>query len=252
MFIFEVFLHLKGPLVANFNERCAITSRKYIAKQGINILKVSQKHKLLRLHFSVFCFRIIASIIFEMFYPCKTLVATVNEICALTSRKYIVERSKNLWKTKIVLLILPRFFFREYTVYYKLLLFIQINFLDFFNFKKHFGGYFQGNACTYFQKICAWIRYTNAKFVTDKLIFSIALLHFCFRKKALLILIFQTFLPLKEHLVATFCENVCTHFQKIYIWTRHQHSKFVRETSTFSVALLRFCFREIAWKSKFS
>ena len=54
MLIFEVFLHLKGPLVATFNERCAITSKKYIAKQGMNILKVSQKHKLLRSYFSVF------------------------------------------------------------------------------------------------------------------------------------------------------------------------------------------------------
>ena len=54
MLIFEVFLHLKGPLVATFNESRAITPRKYTVEQGINISKVSQKHKLLLLYFSVF------------------------------------------------------------------------------------------------------------------------------------------------------------------------------------------------------
>ena len=54
MLIFQVFLHLKGPLVATFNEECAITFRKYLAEQSINIPKVSQKHKLLRSQFSVF------------------------------------------------------------------------------------------------------------------------------------------------------------------------------------------------------
>ena len=44
MLIFEVFLHLKGPLVATFNKTCAIFSRKNVAEQGINILKISQKH----------------------------------------------------------------------------------------------------------------------------------------------------------------------------------------------------------------
>ena len=43
-------------------------------------------------------------------------MVTVDEICALTSRKFVVQRSKNLWKTKIALVILPLFCFREYTM----------------------------------------------------------------------------------------------------------------------------------------
>ena len=64
MLIFEVFLHLKGPLVATFNERCVITSRKYIPEQGINILKLSQKHELLRSHFSVFALILASRMLF--------------------------------------------------------------------------------------------------------------------------------------------------------------------------------------------
>ena len=179
-------------------------------------------------------------------------MVTVNEMCALTSRKFVVQRSKNLWKTKIALVILPRFCFREYTFYYKLLLFIQIKFLDFFNFKKHFGGYFQWNACTYFQKICGWISYTNVKFIRDKLIFLFALLHFCFGKKALKMLNFQTFLPLKEPLVATFCETCALTSRKCAFEPGISIPNLLEKLQFFLAALLHFCVREIAWKSKFS
>ena len=176
-------------------------------------------------------------------------MATFNEISALTSRKYVVQRSKNLWEAKIALVILPRFCYREYTFYYKLLLFIQIKFLDFFNFKKHFGGYFQLNACTYFQKICGWIRYTNTKFIRDKLIFSVAVLRFCFRKKALN---FQTFLPLKEPSVAAFCETCALTSRKCAFEPGISIPNLLEKLQLFLVVLLRFCFRETAWKSKFS
>ena len=179
-------------------------------------------------------------------------MVTVNEICALTSRKYVVQRSKRLWKTKIALVILPRFCFKEYTFYYKLLLFIQIKFLDFFNFKKHFRSHFQWNPCTYFQKICCWIRYTNAKFIREKLIFSVVLLPFCFRKKALKMLNFQTFLPLKELLVATFCETCALTSRKCAFEQGISIPNLPEKLQFFLVALLRFCFRKIAWKSKFS
>ena len=51
---FWAFLPLQGPLVVTFNETRGLTSKKYIAKQGIDIPKVLQKHKLLWSHFSVF------------------------------------------------------------------------------------------------------------------------------------------------------------------------------------------------------
>ena len=159
-------------------------------------------------------------------------MATVNEICALTCRKYVVQRSKSFWKTKIALVKLPGFCFREYTLYYKLLLFMQIKFLDFLNFKKRFGGYFQWNVCTYFQKICGWIRYSNAKFIRDKLIFSVIFLCFCLEKKLKNAKFSDIFIS-KRTFDGYFLWNVCPHFQKMYIRTRHQHFKFFRETSIF-------------------
>ena len=41
--IFQGFLPLKGPLVATFSETRALTSRKYVAEQGMN---VNRKHEL--------------------------------------------------------------------------------------------------------------------------------------------------------------------------------------------------------------
>ena len=70
MLIFEVFLHLKEPLLATFNERSAITSKKYVAEQGINILKVSQKHKLFRSFLSVFAL-IASRMLFLRFFVLK-------------------------------------------------------------------------------------------------------------------------------------------------------------------------------------
>ena len=32
---------------------------------------------------------------------------------------------------------------------------------------RHFGGYFQWKACTNFQKICSWARYTDAKLIKN-------------------------------------------------------------------------------------
>ena len=38
----------KNELVALFNETCALTSRKYVVQQGLNVLKSSaENHKLL-------------------------------------------------------------------------------------------------------------------------------------------------------------------------------------------------------------
>ena len=51
---FNSFLPLRDALVASFNKRHAPTSRKYVDDQGMNILKSSEKHKLLLSHSSVF------------------------------------------------------------------------------------------------------------------------------------------------------------------------------------------------------
>ena len=49
MLTFEVFIVIKGPQVATFNETLVLNF-----EQGINISKVSEKHKMLRLNSSVF------------------------------------------------------------------------------------------------------------------------------------------------------------------------------------------------------
>ena len=41
------FLPLKKPLVATFNEMRALTPRKYVVEQRLNVLKSSEKHELL-------------------------------------------------------------------------------------------------------------------------------------------------------------------------------------------------------------
>ena len=51
--------------------------------------------------------------------------------------------------------------------------------------------------------------------------------------------------------MATFKKQLLTHFQKICIWTRQEHSRFIWETLNFLVAFLRFCFRKTTVKSKF-
>ena len=48
------FLSLKKTLVATFNETCTVISRKYVFEEGMNVLKSSEKHKLLWSHFYVF------------------------------------------------------------------------------------------------------------------------------------------------------------------------------------------------------
>ena len=80
---------------------------------------------------------------------------------------------------------------------------------------------------------------------------------------------FHSFFISKKILGDYFRGNACTHFQKICIWFRHDHSKFIRDTSkfwshssifaleeqpqnlnfcsfliSFLVALLHFCFRK--------
>ena len=53
MLNFQGFFKSKRALVATFCKTRALTSRKYIAEESIDLPKPSQKHELLRLHSSV-------------------------------------------------------------------------------------------------------------------------------------------------------------------------------------------------------
>ena len=67
---------------------------------------------------------------------------------------------------------------------------------------------------------------------------------FAKKKKPLKIVNFRIFLSLKEPLVATFRFGL----RKICTWIKHELSKFVRETLSFLIALVRFYFRKKASK----
>ena len=88
-----------------------------------------------------------------------------------------------------------------------------LNFRSFFTSNRPFGGYFQWNACTYFQKICSWTRYSDAKLIKNILNFLVTLLRFCFRKQPKN-LNFQSFLPLKDTLSDTFSETRAPTYRK--------------------------------------
>ena len=105
-------------------------------------------------------------------------MATFNETRAPTSRKYIGEEGipptnwSNTFQT----------FWLHSSVFALEEQPEKLNSQSFFTSKKLFGGYFQWNACTYYQKICSRTRYPNAKLIKNILTFLVALLGFCFTK----------------------------------------------------------------------
>ena len=103
-----------------------------------------------------------------------------------------------------------------------------------FCFKRNFGGYFEWNACNYFQKIWSPTRYET--YIRNNYISLVSFLRFCFRIITSKMLIFQGFLPLKKRLVATFSEA-----RALSSRARYERSKFFRNSYTFSVALRHFC-----------
>ena len=52
---------------------------------------------------------------------------------------------------------------------------------------------------------------------------------------------FYGFIISRRIVGGNFQGNACSNFQKICIWTRHDHSTFIRETSSILVAVLRVC-----------
>ena len=97
-----------------------------------------------------------------------------------------------------------------------------------FTSKRPLGGYFHWNACAYFQKICCLTRYSNTKLIeTFQTIWSHSSV-FAFEEQ-LKNLNFQSFLPLRDPLVATFSET-CAPTSRKYVaeqgivmlnWSKH-------------------------------
>ena len=116
---------------------------------------------------------------FQSFLPLiDTLVATVNETRAPTSRKHVSEKG----------IVMSNWSIRFQTFWLHSSVFPldrqpkNLNFHSFFTSNRPFGDYFQWNACTYFQKICNWTRYIDAKLIKNISNFLVTLLRFSFRK----------------------------------------------------------------------
>ena len=121
----------------------------------------------------------------------------------------------------------------------------NLNFYSFFLplINRAFGGYFQWNACTYFQKICNWRRYCDAKLIKNISNFLVALIPFCFRKQPKN-LNFQTCFTFNRPFGGYFQWKVRTYFQKICNWGRYSDAKLSKSIWNFLFTLLCFCFRK--------
>ena len=139
-----------------------------------------------------------------MFLPLKdNLVATFSETRAPTSRKYVAEQDTMMpnWSKTF------QNFWSHFSVFALEKQPKNLNFQSVFTSKRPFGGYFLWNACTYFQKICSWTRYSDSKLSKNISNFLAALLRFSFRKVAWKSKFSEFFLSLKEALVAAFHET---------------------------------------------
>ena len=138
-----------------------------------------------------------------------TLVAIFNETCAPTSRKYVSEQGIGMpnW-LKIIQS------FRSHSSAFTLEKQPKNQiFQSLFISNRPFAGYFQWNACTDFQKICSWTRYSDVKLIKKFSTFRSHSSVFVYEKQSKN-LNFESFFPLIDSLVATF-NDACTEFQKI-------------------------------------
>ena len=119
----------------------------------------------------------------------------------------------------------------------------NLNFYSFFAPNRPFVGYFQWNVCTYFQKICNWARYSDAKLIKNILNFLVALLRFFFTKATYKSKFSPFFLPLINPLVVTFNKR-CAPTSRKCRWTRYIEAKLIKKNSNFVVGVLRFSFRK--------
>ena len=138
------------------------------------------------------------------------LVATFNETCAPTSRKYVAEQRIVIsnWSKKCSTSWSHSTFFALEKVPKNL------NLQSLFTSNRLFLGNFIWKARTNFQKICSWARYSDPKLIRNNSNLSAALLDFCFRKTTQKSNFSQSFLSLIDPLVATLNERGALTFRK--------------------------------------
>ena len=162
-----------------FNERGAPTFRKYVAQESIVRRNWSKTFQSFWFHSTVFGLKQQHKFpnIRVFLALGDALVVTFNQMRAPTSRKYIAEQGilvLNWSKTFLTFWLRSCVFALEKQPK-------NLNFKGFFTATRPFGGYFHWNACTYFQEICSWTRYSDVKFIKDISKFLVTFLCFCFR-----------------------------------------------------------------------
>ena len=177
----EFFLHLIETLVVTFNETRAPTSIKYVAEKAIEMPDWSKTFQTFWSHHSVFAIeKLPKNLNFQSFFTSNKPSGGYFHWNACTDfqkrsswTRYSDAKSiKNISNFLVALL---HFCYRKTTESSK--------FLEFFTFNRPFGGYFQRNACTDFQKICCWTSYSDAESMKNISDILVALLRFCLRKR---------------------------------------------------------------------
>ena len=112
----------------------------------------------------------------------------------------------------------------------------DLNFQTLFTSNRPFGGYFQWNACTDFQKKCSWTRYSDAKLIKNIKSHSSGLA----LEKEPKNVNFQFFFT-SNRLFGGYSQwNACTDYQKTFSWTRYINAKWIKNIANFLVASLCF------------
>ena len=137
---------------------------------------------------------------FRIFVPLnETLVATVYETRAPTFRKYATEQCMLMPNLSRI----NKIFWSHFSVFALEKQPENLDFLSFFFYlQKNLEVLFSIKDVHKFPKNIRM--YKNVKFIKDISLSLVALLHFCFRKKAFKMLNFQTFFSLNERLMAIF------------------------------------------------
>ena len=162
-------------------------------------------------------------------------MATFNETCAITSRKYLSETTLSV----PILSQKLQYFWSHCSVFALEKLTKKLNFHRFFIPKIIIGGYFQWNVCTHFEKICIWSRHEHCKFIRETSIFWSHSSFFLKNQPRKL----NFSLSLKQFLVATSSNvnkvirtisNLFILFRKIYcLRKKHKkHKKQIKSTKT--------------------
>ena len=158
--------------MATFNELRAPTSKKHVPEEGIVMPNWLKTFQTFWSHSSVIALEKQPK---NPNFPRGLLVTTFNVTLAPTSRRCVAEQCTVMpnW-SKIF-----QSFWLDSSVFVLEKQPKNLNFQSFFNSKRPCGGYFQWNACTYFQKIFSWTRYSDAKLIKNSSNVLVALLRFC-------------------------------------------------------------------------